>query len=528
MQKKRITRAALLGAALIQGLTSTASGQGVVWMHESEGNSWLAETVTLGGWGDHVFTEVGAYANHRLLFSSHDAMPPAPVWDDGQFDFNFARTVDSASEADVQVAMHQEYVTTGSSERQAILHKFTSQSGDPDWTFEVPSSIYGHNFSDIRVSADGSVIVAAVLDGQSGRPVLWVFNPGSPIPIASHTVTSIYGWVTFDLSADGSRVVLSNSQRIVVVDVASGAEVDQIWIAGSPNNGSVAVNRDASEILFGTQGSLRVYADQTGIGYVLDASLALDTGEYCSRVAFSGDGQTLGVGINKAGLFDFARLMKVSRNGFAVELDYVVPSGGELQNIVSGLALSEGGDVLAAGLWGDALGATPELLVFEGPSGVPSYEHHMNGSVIEIDLSPDGERLAVASKSVHATEMGGGGAFWLFETRDRDFRLHGAPQIGSTVTFSQEHEAEAYGVVLSAPQLASEPQVFPGVGSLLLDAGSLSVLPSIVPTDGNGVAYVPHQIPNEASLVGTTSYYQGFGLRPRKLSEDFVRVTVLP
>ena len=53
---------AILGVAALAGATASAGAQGLIWTHQSVGSSWLAEAVTLGGDGEHVFTEVGRAA----------------------------------------------------------------------------------------------------------------------------------------------------------------------------------------------------------------------------------------------------------------------------------------------------------------------------------------------------------------------------------------------------------------------------------------------------------------------------------
>lgn len=520
--------AGLASAAAVLATTGTAQAPSIqaLWSFPSDG-SWQPETVALGADGSEVFSEYGSYLNERVLLSVHDSDPPTPVWSDGEQLWNHYRAVDSASQGSTHAALHQEYIDSTMTWRRPVLRKYSTGSDTPDWVYESSVLISSSSNADVRVSTDGSQVTAVVYDVSGGQTRLSVFDASSPTPTSEFSVDTGGAFEAFEVSGDGKVIALRSQLKLSVVDLESGAVRLSKYYFYSPFAGGLSLSGDGSVVAMATGSELQVF-EWNGSAYGEPALATLPSGGYSPAVAVSGDGSRVAAGTNYYNQQGDFRVQCWDVEGLVNRLDHATSAPGTTPNVVSALRLSADGDTIAVGLWGDEGETVPELLVLspDHPGDLASAD--LPGSVMDMDLSPDGRRVVVAAKGAHATDFGNGGGLYLFQVGDRDFRLHGAPQIGATVTFSQQHEAEAYGVVLSAPQLASEPQVFPGVGSLLLDAGSLSVLPSIVPTDGNGVAYVPHQIPNEASLVGTTSYYQGFGLRPRKLSEDFVRVTVLP
>jgi len=496
-----------------------------VWEYSSD-NSWLPSVVSLGSEGTQVFMEIGSFNNSRLLFSAHDQHPPTPVWQVDDSTVHYRQDVDSAAMGEVHAVLFHEPGSLPGSQR-AVVQKFHSSSDSALWEYVFTPNVSGQQSTTVRVSASGQRVVGAVFDSASFTTQVAVFDTDTGSPSAVHDVWTLGPSRAIELSGDGSTLALQSDNKLMVVDLDSGQVLHQSYPGMSSFYGALSISDDGDRVA--ARGANKVLVlDRQGSSYGTALQVTLGANEICDGLALSGDGSRLAYGFNDATQPTQGRILWMDVDSQQVLLDYTQSGSGSETNIVDHLDLSSDGSRLAVGLWGDGSAGSPEVLVFEEGTGSPVRWFDAPGTVLAMDLSPDGRSLAVGARQGHASVFGGGGGYFLLDTCDTDFDLHGAPQIGATVTFSQQHEAEAYGVVLSAPQLASEPLVFPGVGSLLLDAGSLSVLPSIVPTDGEGVAYVPHQIPNQASLVGTTSYYQGFGLRPRKLSEDYVRVTVLP
>jgi len=234
------------------------------------------------------------------------------------------------------------------------------------------------------------------------------------VPQSDFLVNSINGWVTFDISSDGSIGVLSSINRVVVVDLVTGLEIQEILQFGNPNYGCVAVNDNGDYLVYGTKEKVLVYS-RLGNFYSLSGTYPLATNEFCNSISISSDGGEVGIGVNLLGDQSYARIKKFDRVSLNTGVDFLVPEGGMMQNLARHLALSDNGTVMAVGLWGDEAELSSELMVFTGSGNVPSFEFQLFGSPLQIDISPDGSQLAVGVKGVHATVAGGGGAHLLFD-----------------------------------------------------------------------------------------------------------------
>jgi hypothetical protein len=522
-------RAAMWGGAAFLALAGVAGayqGQGALWSHESDG-SWQAQAVSLGNSGSQVFVEYGSFLNSRLLLSSADANPPSPVWEDSQVGLNFYRVVDSASQGVVHASMHQELVQAGGSTRRAVLRKYSSNSDAPDWTYQFEPLIGNHPYSFVRVSDHGDKVVGAVYDSSQHGTLVSVFDAGSSVPIYSQLVPTSSGPSGFEVSGNAEVAVLRSNNYLLAVDLTTGETLLDEFFMWTSFYGGIDLSGDGNLLAISADTSVRLL-QRGSTGFSELRSYPLTSTGYCPSLSISEDGSSLAFSANYFGAVSDFTLKVVDIAADVVLIDHSSSGSGDYLNRVSSVSCSGDGSRVAVGLWGDQHQTIPELQVFELGSNDPVWTYDLPGSATGLDFAPSGVELAVAMKSVHATQGGGGGAFHLFETRSQDFRLHGTPSVDATVTFSQQHEPEAIAVVLESPLLASEPRFFPGIGTLLLDQDSLTILPQISFTDEAGMALTPHYIANDPALIGSTVYYQGFGLRPRKLSEDIVRMTILP
>jgi hypothetical protein len=92
----------------------------------------------------------------------------------------------------------------------------------------------------------------------------------------------------------------------------------------------------------------------------------------------------------------------------------VVTATGSLQNLASCVSCSADGQHFAVGLWGDGGGPVAEGRLYARNQNTPIGLVNLNGSVFAIQVSADGQRMAVGSKSVHANISGNGGEVDLF------------------------------------------------------------------------------------------------------------------
>ncbi|MCB9915912.1 MAG: hypothetical protein H6828_12345 [Planctomycetes bacterium] len=525
-EKGRFVAAVTVGCVTAQ-LSGIAVAQSArqVWSYESDG-SWLPETVSLGNEGTQVFVEFGAFANSRALFSTHDSDPPTAVWTDQQVEFNFNRTVASSAQYGTHAAMHQEFIDAQQSWKHAILRLYSSSSATPDWSYEFDTPIYNTEHSKVRVSSDGSRIVGAVYDAGTMTTDVTVFDASSPTPVLDITVNTFGAPVGLVVSADGTTAAFRSTMRFLIVDLQTGAALHDEFITNGSFSGGLACSPEGRRIIMASGSSVLSYQRTVGGSYAVSSLATLGVGETVAKVALSANGHALYYSVNNSLQKGMAGLRGLDLVTGASLVNYTVDGGGNLLNLASGLTVSADGGRAALALWGDEFGNVPELMFFQAGFDAPVATQDLPGSVVSLDMSPGGEHVAAAVRACHATQFGQGGSFRVFEAPEVDLVLEGVPSVGSTVTLHQRLNGSALARVLVSPVLAQAPTVFPGAGALYLERELLSWLPTGTVT-GNEIV-TPFQIPADSSWVGSSVYFQGLGLAPRDLSDNFVKLTVLP
>jgi hypothetical protein len=81
--------------------------------------------------------------------------------------------------------------------------------------------------------------------------------------------------------------------------------------------------------------------------------------------------------------------------------------------------------------------------------------------------------------------------------------------------------------LLWATSLSPIPVVFGNFGTLYLNRLTMNIQGAPA-ADASGVTSVGYTLPAGAAQVGSTLYFQGLFTTPRRLTQDWVRVTVLP
>ena len=165
--------------------------------------------------------------------------------------------------------------------------------------------------------------------------------------------------------------------------------------------------------------------------------------------------------------------------------------------------------------------------MLETGNPTPLLLEDLPGSVWDVELSPDGQRLAVAQSGGHANAWQSGGGFHLYAVDERDLVVEGVPHAGGSVDLVQEVRPGRPAAVLVSGVLASEPELFPGMGTLYLERNAVQVLPPQA-AGADGIVRRTLDLPAGAMPVGTTFYVQAFRLAPRQLGRDYETLTVLP
>jgi hypothetical protein len=484
-----------------------------VWTHP--GSWWIGEQVGIGNHGTQVFTHYYLNDTAAALLSVHDGDPPLPVWELDTHPDN-PMDVDSADYSDVHVGITR--TDTGTMNQYVVkLSKYSSQGRD--WVYTYPHLTTGRMIA--AVSADGQTIVSVISNPITSRPDLLVFDPDSPIPTASFALPA-GGAMKFDLATNGERAVIIIDLTVYVVEIATG----NILLANSESSAygtrGLGISGDGSVVASGQSGNgLRLY-EWNGSTYVPTWFHVTPGGVRALDV--SEDGSTVAYGIGFA--YPSTRIVTecVDVPTKTVTMSEDISSFGQYQNTVWEVAISADGEIFATATFGDEPDIVEEVRVYHKHRSVPIRTLNLLGSAFSIDVSPDGKWVVAGSKAVHGNESGHGGQIDLLHLGGTDLAVYTTPSVGSTVTFETFGNPGSPALLLHSPTLASSPVVFPEIGTLYLTRSSMSVIP-MGPIGPGGSASLPWTVPGP---VGTTHYFQGFQVAPRRLSECWVPVTFLP
>jgi hypothetical protein len=405
-------------SAPTDGHTSNVNS-GLIWTHTDGGLAWIAypHSVSLGFHGGEVFAEYDLNNQQAQLFSSFDSNPPTPIFTDSVVGTQ-NRYVASAEATHTHVSTH---VVGGST---MVLSKWGDVSGTPDWTytfnFAPPDSGGFGSGMGLGISRDGQTIVAADSNLTAATVDIAVFSPASNVPI-SYTTVNLGQFGTngneirgFDLSADGSTLYFSaagNPVNAFVFDIATHTVVFTTPINASFD--SHAISGDGSVFAFGNFNTMSVFEKVAGV-YTNTFTRNIAGQNYCAVIDISDDSKTIAYAyyFYATGLTDQIEALDVPTH--TVTMTDVVTATGSLQNLASCVSCSADGQHFAVGLWGDGSGPVAEGRLYARNQNPPIGLVNLNGSVFAIQVSADGQRMAVGSKSVHANISGNGGEVDLF------------------------------------------------------------------------------------------------------------------
>lgn len=507
-----------------------AHGQQLLWAYDSPGQQWLPRDVSLGDRGSQAFFGAGPFGAFTRMFSTYDVNPPAPIWEhlDSQPIHNLR--VASAEFADVHATLHNE-LSSVPLQHNVLVRKFTSGSSQPDWTYTFPFRTNGNDVTALRVSRDGQKIVAIVDDTANSSTSVVVLSPASNVPLRTIAVTTTGPFQQAQLSADGRRLYLSSALRVLVVDVDQGTVVFNSLIF-QQMYGRPAISADGSCFAYGTQTGYRVYQENAGT-YQQVFVRATPASVVMSKIDISDDGSTLVAAFDEAVAFQTVTVEALDlaasiAAGQPVTTDtYTIGSTSTYDNVASEVQTSSDGSRIAVGVWGDGGGPTPEVSVFARGTTAPIATYDLPGSVMDLDMSPDGQWLLVGSKAQHYNVLGGGGRLSMLSLGAGDLRVDGVPHIGGSVIVHLRGQPLGNANLMFSNQAAAVPTVFPNIGTLYLRRNGLTLL-GAPNCDANGDSSVTLNLPSSAFQVGETFYVQGATSTPRTLTSDWATVTIVP
>lgn len=497
---------------------------GRVWTHASGAEGWTGRTVAIGDGGSQVLTAFGPYSDYTRLFSSFDQDPPTPLWQTTSSVPTFHHCVSAADTRDVQALLYDTYADQTLQTRRVYVQRLSKSTPSLEWTYTWPVLTTGGDNLGVRVSRDGSRIVAVVHNVNTNQADVKVFSTLSSTPILQVSLSLLTAFRGMDLSADGSKLYIASGLTHKVLDLNTGATLFSEFLF-DPIYSAFAISGNGDWLAYGTVGRARVYHRSAASGqWAFDYNLDLAGPTVCDRLDISDDGSTIACLFN---FTDFYRTVEVEAADLAshqVTMTDIVTGQGAYQNVASDVSLSADGSRFAVGLWGDELGYAAEVRLYSRAQNAPLYTCDLPGSPFDVDMSASGDWFAVASKGSHANLMSGGGRIDLFRAEAQDLELSGRPTAGATLTARFAGTPGKPAVLLVAPAQSSPPVFFPSIGTLFLDRSSLSLLP-MGPFDASGVATRTYTLP---AAPGSVRCFQGFATQPRRLGHDWLRLTVMP
>ncbi|MDZ4772317.1 MAG: hypothetical protein SGI72_04205 [Planctomycetota bacterium] len=499
---------------------------GQLWVRSDNGAGWSGRCVSLGAQGTQVFTEIEFGQDHAELLSGFDQNPPTPVWSNQTPIDGAYSQVDSAEAADVHVSIHQIILNQSQSTKQTVVAKYHSGSSTPDWTYTFPAITAGN--AKVAVSDDGARIVAASYQTLTGKLDLAVFGPGSGTPQWSGTIDNFaLGIRGFDLTSDGSLLYLASGTAMTVWSTSTHTNVALFALMTSLDSAH-SMSGDGRVIANGGFNFMDVWERNATGSYSKTYTRNIPGSYVCARIDVSGDGSKIAYTFNGFDNNNHVRIECLDVATKTLTMSDEAIGTGTYQNVAADVSMSRDGSRFAVGLWGDQGDVCPELRLYKSNQSAPIALHNFSGSVFDVDMSADGERVAAAVKAVHANTYAGGGSIRYFAFEPQDIRASGVPSPGATVQFELKgHGASTPTTLLWSTSALATPQVFNGIGSLYLNRTAMHLVPAPM-TDGNGTSNVSFTLPGGTSQIGQTLYFQGFFSNPRQLTSDWVRLTILP
>lgn len=474
----------------------------------------------LGDRGGQVFALLG---DARIrLYSSFDSTPPVEFWTSPPADAWVP--VAAASESDVY--LHNQMRIHGVMSSVGVLRLFRSRSNEAEWRYEFPEQFLSAPAFDL--SRDGLTIVSVFARDATFRVEMRVHDPATGQPIQTHIPPALGYSSRCDLSPDGT---------VVAYSFHGGTGTTEVYEIGTWTHlgtlpGNLAGNQAVSDggtvvATFEVTPSVGCHVrahQRTPGGYQLVLDVATPVTVDPRDVVVSDNGATLAAGWGDSGSPRHAIVRAYDIATATMTMEHV-DTGVALDILPGKLSIDAAGSRFAVGQNGNGSGSFPELAIYSPTSSTPLRTHPRGGAVFDVELSPDGKRYA-ASRSLG--NRGFGQTYLeLYEFGDEDLAVRGTPSLGATIDFELHAAPGSRAWLMRSFSLAPTPIVIPGVGTLRLDAGSLTMTPlGVVP--GSGIASHSTIATTFPGMIGRTLWYQGFTTNPRTLSNDFVQLTIVP
>jgi len=532
-----------IGGAAVGALLCTPLALAQEWTYQTISSGGVPYLLQIGNQGESVFSAYGGAEGRTVLLDAVNTNPADPEWLEILPDAPEHQSIASAKNADVQVSLSVDPDSASITGLRATVHKFTSNSqGGPDWSRELPIDIFFADSTAVAISADGQRIIAAGCT-VSGVAHFYEFTPNSSSWVQEHSFQIGAPFREMRASSDALSLYLQRGTRVMVFDLVTNQLTLDINEGGHQFQGGHAISADGKTIAYSLENeivALRLNAQGNWLETL--SHPVVSTEVFCLDLELSSNGEVLAAGIQHRDILTTGILVMESLTG-DVRTDYEFEGGGTYSNAVSAVAISANGAVAALSVWGDEDELVPEVSVYDttSASSFPTSQHHLPGSAFSMDLSASGDQLVVGSKTTHMNAAGySRGRIDRFSLGGTppppppppqgdigDFYMEGDATLGSIVTFHFHPESEGRAYMLIASELAATPLPFGSIGTLYLKRGEIQILQYSNFQEGQEVL-MQYMLPYQTSDIGSTLYFQGFSHAPRRLSEDWVQVTVQP
>ncbi|MCA8982039.1 MAG: WD40 repeat domain-containing protein [Planctomycetes bacterium] len=535
----RILHFACTALVLSQAAQANGAQPGLVWSYEMPNETYSNYSVSIGDGGSQVFTDTGKSTRYTRLFSSTETGTVAPQWEASSADHAYYQLVASAETNDRHFTLYQKDDPAGSNDRFATLEAYRSNSSQPAWSYGFPVPIYNHDRMMVECSRDGSVVAVVIENVYNSGEEVYIFDGTGGQPL--HFQANMAGWFKYGrLSDDGSTLYLNSESRVKLFDTSTGNELHSMTVFGGTYTGH-AISADGRVFAFSRGGGAVAYSrDASGV-YALDTNITGSSTEYVNSLALSSNGEVLVLGFSDA-VLNRARVQVVRRTPTSTTgttlLDQSYQgslASGSYTNWPRDISMSASGDRFAVAFTGDGLIGTntPELVVFERQwSGLASSPYQVLedwncvGSRMELDLSADGNHLAVSGRDTHASSSFGTKVIEYYHL-GADLMLTGTPRPGQELTV-EFHATTGPRAYLLVTDRAYENPIMTSAGPLLLDRSNGLTVFELDNVGVDGIARGQFLLDTQDYQAGDRLYFQAYSAGPRRLCRTMQSLTLLP
>lgn len=301
------------------------------------------------------------------------------------------------------------------------IRAYRSNSTTALWIYDVQENYKGTGYHNLRVSRDGSTVVAAVVDQVTGIETLLTLNANDG-SLRSQWVGAVVPPATLGGGCSGVEVTDDGSKAIIcegsppagigrLINTTNGTQITTF--PGNGGGGWFNISGNGNVIVIGGF-SLRVYV-WNGTAYQIKINFSAAGSWFSSGSAVSRDGSTVGAlsHVYTANYLNTdVRIWDVAGAELLGTVS-TIGSGGFQDSAVGGV-MSDDGSRFAVASWGEAGQVHPEVRVFSrnlqllGSIDTP-------GSPFCLDMTGDGQYILTGFKSVHANTFGNGGGVTLLQ-----------------------------------------------------------------------------------------------------------------